>query len=167
LGCDRMEKRDKIGVIVWLCVMLAATIGIEIRERWTWRLFGELRQEDVISIDVVYGVPPSHQFLPPYQMSQQDQIKVINGLQQLEVSIDLSDNPFAVINGSVKDGCMLWYFVMHLQDGSHSSFQIVPYGNITLNGREYQSSNVDLELQIYEIGESYVERILTANQTAS
>ena len=32
-----MEKRDKIGIIVWLCVMLAVTIGIEIRERWTDR----------------------------------------------------------------------------------------------------------------------------------
>lgn len=136
-----MERRDKIGVIVWLCVMLAATIGIEIRERWTWRLFGELRQEDVVSIDVVYGVHPS------YQMSQQDQIKVINGLQQLEVSIDPSDNPFAAINGSVKDGCMLWCFVMHLQDGSDSILQVVPYGNITLNEKtNYKKSSPRLKI---------------------
>ena len=67
-----MEKRDKIGIIIWLCVMLAATVGIEIRERWTWRLFGDLQQEDVVSIDVIYGVPSSYQLSPPYQMNKED-----------------------------------------------------------------------------------------------
>ena len=153
-----MEKRDKIGVIVWLCVMLAATIGIEIRERWTWRLFGELQQEDVVSIDVVLGVRP------PCQMSKEDQIKVVDCLRQLEVSVDPNGNvpPFIV-----KDGCMFWHFEMHLQDGSNSRLQIVPYGNIILNEREYLCNNVELKLQIDKIGESYVERISAAYKTAS
>ncbi len=93
---------------------------------------------------------------------------MINCLQQqLKVSVDPSDNPFGVINGAAKDGCMFWYFEMHMQDGSNLSFQTAPYSTFTLNGKEYLCKNKDLKLQIYEIGESYLELIYAANKTAA
>ena len=157
-----MEKRDKIGVIVWLCVMLAFTVGIEIRERWVWRLFGDLRQEDVVSIDIVYGN------YPPYQMSKEDQTEVVGCLQQLEVSVSVYSDFFPFNIG--KDGChvIFWLAVLHMRDGSDIVLDILYPDYITLNRKaEYRCYDSNLTVQTYDICESYVDLIRAADKTAS
>ncbi len=100
-----MEKRNKTGIIVWLCIMLAVTVGIEIRERWTWRLFGNLQQEDVVSVDVHYWVYRT------YPVSESDQEKLVALLQKIRVSKRLDELIIA-------DGGTSRMFQLHMKDGT-------------------------------------------------
>ena len=153
-----MEKRDKIGIIIWLCVMLAATIGIEIRERWTWRLFGNLRQEDVVAIDVVVGI------YPPYRVSQVDQMQIVECMQQMEVSIHVTGNiPYFYIQDGF--GCIFWAALLHIKDGSKILLDIAYPGTFfTINNeKEYICHNSELAFQIYDICEPYADLIRAAN----
>ena len=154
-----MRKWQKIGITVWLCVMLTATIGIEIRERWTWRLFGDLQQEDVVSIDIVYGN------YPPYQMSKEDQTEVIDCLQQIEVSVSVVSDSFLFNIG--KDGCrvIFWLAVLHMKDDSDVVLDILYPDHITLNRKaEYRCHDSNLTVQFYDICESYVDLIRAASK---
>lgn len=166
-----MERRDKIGVIVWLCVMLAATIGIEIRERWTWRLFGDLQQEDVVSIDVVLGAYRPYQIRTSYlnQVSKADQVQIVECLQQIEVSVRVSSDIYPFYLGKDGGGYKFWSALLHMKDGPAILLDIkYPGKSIIINDeRDYICHNSDLAAQIYDICESYVERIHAANQTTS
>ncbi len=165
MGCDRMEKRDKIGVIVWLCVMLAIAVGIEIRERWMWYLFDDLRQEDVVSMDIILGAYPP--FLPPYQVSKADQIQIVECLQQMKMSISVHSSIYPL--DMYKDGGVVFWLSVHMKDGSDVVLNISYPDLIRLNQNPqyYRCRNSNLTVQISDICESYVERILAANQTAS
>lgn len=143
-------KRDKIGIIIWLCIMLAATVSIEISERWRWFLFDDLQQEDVLSIDIVLRA------YPPYQISESDQITVVDCLKQLEVSVAVSGSfpPFIVL-----DGCAFWHGVLHLKDGSCVSLTVSAYGTVSLDERDYNCKNTEAKKQISDIFHSYLDII--------
>jgi len=153
-GALSIEKRDKIGVIVWLCIMLVFTVGIEIRERWRFFLFPDLQQEDVLSIDMVYCA------YPPYSLSKEDQTTLVECLKQLKVYVSVS--PCGVIE--VCDGCPFWTGEIHMKDGSNVTIVTAPYSTVTFNGTDYNCDDTALKQQIFDIFAYYISVIRSTSK---
>ena len=68
-----------------------------------------------------------------------------------------------------KDGGVVFWLSVHMKDGSDVVLNISYPDLIRLNQNPqyYRCRNSNLTVQISDICESYVERILAANQTAS
>jgi hypothetical protein len=108
-----MYKKQKIIFIeLEIICFIFVIVGVGIYNK-SWFLFPDIQQEDVLSIEVVFGAYPN------YPLTKRDQIKLVDYMRQIEVSRTKED--YREYTGLISK-----MFVLHMNEDSDITISASP-----------------------------------------
>jgi hypothetical protein len=117
---------------------------------WPRRPFADLKQEDVLSADISFGVPPN------YQITETDQKRVVELLQTITVTG--KSYLYKSINSELSKKTYIELFILHLDTNETVSIQPC-YPFIMINETVYHCKDRDALEEMIDIFNSYIDVI--------
>lgn len=148
------KKRRIIWITASILILISALL---IYEFWPRRPFANLKQEEVSSIDLTFGVNAN------YEISETDQEKVVTILQ----SITTTGKSFlyASINKELDKKTYVEEYLLHRNSGS--DITVIPdYPFIIIDGTAYHCNDKEVLTEMIDLYTAYIEVIRASESPA-
>ena len=148
----RSKKKYVIYAVIAAVILLVAAFLVN--EFWPRKPFADLKQENVASVDVTFGA------YPDYQISNDDQEKVVSILQS--VTITGRSHFYQTVNKELDGKTYIEQFTLHLD--SNQTMTVTPdYPFLIIDGTAYHCKDQTALEELTAVYTPYINLIKQKN----